>query len=87
MLVWRKSSYSGDNAGECIEVALGSLPGAVPVRDSKDPHGRSSSSPPPPGTPSSTPSALASSPAATDPLVPPYRGRKELVRGTPPDGL
>ncbi|GAB7180564.1 DUF397 domain-containing protein [Kitasatospora sp. Ki12] len=39
MPVWRKSSYSGDNAGECIEVALGSLPGAVPVRDSKDPHG------------------------------------------------
>ncbi|MEV7941686.1 DUF397 domain-containing protein [Kitasatospora sp. NPDC088264] len=36
---WRKSSYSGDDGGECIEVALGSLPGAVPVRDSKDPHG------------------------------------------------
>ncbi|MFD8757375.1 DUF397 domain-containing protein [Kitasatospora sp. NPDC059577] len=36
---WRKSSYSGDNAGECIEVAPEFLPGAVPVRDSKDPHG------------------------------------------------
>ncbi|WP_307806857.1 DUF397 domain-containing protein [Streptomyces sp. FH025] len=39
MLTWRKSSYSGDNGGECVEVALASLPGAVPVRDSKDPHG------------------------------------------------
>lgn len=39
MLVWRKSSYSGSNAGDCIEVALGFLPSAVPVRDSKDPHG------------------------------------------------
>ncbi|MFF2619465.1 DUF397 domain-containing protein [Kitasatospora sp. NPDC058046] len=38
-LVWRKSSYSGGNGGNCIEVAPGFLPGAVPVRDSKDPHG------------------------------------------------
>ncbi|MEU9078452.1 DUF397 domain-containing protein [Kitasatospora sp. NPDC048538] len=36
---WRKSSYSGNDGGNCIEVAPGSLPGAVPVRDSKDPHG------------------------------------------------
>ncbi|MFF0410148.1 DUF397 domain-containing protein [Kitasatospora sp. NPDC004745] len=36
--MWRKSSYSGDNAGECIEVAPG-FPGLVPVRDSKDPGG------------------------------------------------
>ncbi|MCG6497432.1 DUF397 domain-containing protein [Kitasatospora sp. A2-31] len=33
-----KSSYSADNAGECIEVAPG-FPGVVPVRDSKDPGG------------------------------------------------
>ncbi|MFC9326180.1 DUF397 domain-containing protein [Kitasatospora sp. NPDC057015] len=37
-VVWRKSSYSGDNGGECIEVAPG-FPGLVPVRDSKDPSG------------------------------------------------
>lgn len=36
--IWRKSSYSGQNGGNCIEVADG-FPGAVPVRDSKDPHG------------------------------------------------
>ena len=35
---WRKSSYSGSN-GDCIEAALGFIPGAVPVRDSKDPEG------------------------------------------------
>jgi hypothetical protein len=35
---WRKSSYSG-GAGNCVEVA-GSLPGAVGVRDSKDPDGQ-----------------------------------------------
>ena len=35
---WRKSSYSGDNGGDCIEVAPG-FPGLVPVRDSKDPEG------------------------------------------------
>ncbi|MFJ9605988.1 DUF397 domain-containing protein [Kitasatospora sp. NPDC101176] len=34
---WRKSTYSG-GGGECVEVADG-LPGTVPVRDSKDPHG------------------------------------------------
>ncbi|MFD8751301.1 DUF397 domain-containing protein [Kitasatospora sp. NPDC059577] len=38
MLVWRKSSYSGTNGGNCIEVAPG-LPGLIPVRDSKDPDG------------------------------------------------
>ncbi|MFJ9442376.1 DUF397 domain-containing protein [Kitasatospora sp. NPDC101235] len=36
--VWRKSSHSGGNGGDCIEVAPG-FPGLVPVRDSKDPHG------------------------------------------------
>ena len=35
---WRKSSYSDDNGGECVEVADG-LPGVVPVRDSKTPDG------------------------------------------------
>lgn len=35
---WRKSSYSGSNGGNCVEVA-GNLPGLVAVRDSKDPHG------------------------------------------------
>lgn len=35
---WFKSSYS-DNGGQCIEAAPGYLPGAVPVRDSKDPSG------------------------------------------------
>jgi len=34
---WRKSSYSA-NQGECVEVATGQ-PGAVAVRDSKDPRG------------------------------------------------
>jgi Domain of unknown function (DUF397) len=35
---WRKSSYSSANGGNCVEVAS-NLPGAVAVRDSKDPHG------------------------------------------------
>ncbi|MFJ9848759.1 DUF397 domain-containing protein [Streptomyces sp. NPDC101150] len=35
---WRKSSYSNGEGAECIEVS-DSLPGLVPVRDSKDPHG------------------------------------------------
>ncbi|MFF1907669.1 DUF397 domain-containing protein [Kitasatospora sp. NPDC058218] len=37
-LTWRKSSFSGGEGGNCVEVADG-VPGAVPVRDSKDPHG------------------------------------------------
>ena len=32
--VWRKSSYSGNNGGNCTEVAT--VPGAVLVRDTKD---------------------------------------------------
>lgn len=36
--VWRKSSYSNQEGGSCVEVAP-NLPGIVPVRDSKDPHG------------------------------------------------
>ncbi|MFE7531799.1 DUF397 domain-containing protein [Kitasatospora sp. NPDC057542] len=35
---WRKSSYSGANGGQCIEVADG-FAGVMPVRDSKDPSG------------------------------------------------
>lgn len=35
---WRKSSYSGTNGGDCIEIGEG-LPGVAPVRDSKDPQG------------------------------------------------
>jgi hypothetical protein len=35
---WRKSSYSSANGGQCVEVAR-NLPGAVAVRDSKNPHG------------------------------------------------
>jgi hypothetical protein len=35
---WRKSRYSANNGGECVEVAR-DLPGAVVVRDSKDPGG------------------------------------------------
>jgi hypothetical protein len=35
---WRKSSYSGNGGGNCVEVAL-NLPGVVAVRDSKDPDG------------------------------------------------
>ena len=34
---WRKSSYSGDNGGNCVEVGAAGL--AVAVRDSKDPDG------------------------------------------------
>ncbi len=35
---WRKSSYSGTNGGNCVEVAR-NVPGVVAVRDSKDPAG------------------------------------------------
>ena len=38
-VVWRKSSYSGGNGGNCVEVAQ--LPDERrAVRDSKDPDGR-----------------------------------------------
>jgi len=36
-VAWRKSSYSGDNGGACIEV--GTTGPAVAVRDSKDQDG------------------------------------------------
>ncbi|MFF4830349.1 DUF397 domain-containing protein [Streptomyces sp. NPDC001315] len=35
---WCKSSYSNGEGGSCVEVADG-VPGVVPVRDSKVPHG------------------------------------------------
>ncbi|MFI0484149.1 DUF397 domain-containing protein [Actinomadura sp. 9N215] len=34
---WRKSSYTGPNGGECVELAA--VPEMVAVRDSKDPDG------------------------------------------------
>ncbi|MFE0647400.1 DUF397 domain-containing protein [Streptomyces sp. NPDC059534] len=34
---WRKSSYSGDTGGQCIEVA--DLAAHIAVRDSKNPEG------------------------------------------------
>ncbi|MEU4268505.1 DUF397 domain-containing protein [Streptomyces sp. NPDC026092] len=34
---WYKSSYSGGDQGECLEVALGHVD--IPVRDSKNPTG------------------------------------------------
>ena len=36
--VWRKSSYSSGNGGQCVEVAR-NLPDIVTVRDSKNPEG------------------------------------------------
>ncbi|MET9195846.1 DUF397 domain-containing protein [Streptomyces olivaceus] len=35
-MTWRKSSYSNQDGGNCVEVAPG-LPSLVPVRDSKAP--------------------------------------------------
>ncbi|GGO56143.1 DUF397 domain-containing protein [Streptomyces lasiicapitis] len=35
---WRKSSYSNGTGGDCVEIS-DSLPGIVPVRDTKVPHG------------------------------------------------
>ncbi|MFI8947387.1 DUF397 domain-containing protein [Streptomyces sp. NPDC053750] len=36
---WRKSSYSGNTGGDCVEVADSCPTGSVPVRDSKNPSG------------------------------------------------
>ncbi|QEV21074.1 DUF397 domain-containing protein [Streptomyces alboniger] len=36
-LAWRKSSYSGGSGDDCVEIAP--CPGAIHVRDSKDPEG------------------------------------------------
>lgn len=35
---WRKSSYSNQDGGACVEIADGHV-GVVPVRDSKNPTG------------------------------------------------
>ncbi|QLE74447.1 DUF397 domain-containing protein [Streptomyces rectiverticillatus] len=35
---WRKSSYSNGDNGSCVEVAV-TIPGGIPVRDSKTPGG------------------------------------------------
>ncbi|MEV5409589.1 DUF397 domain-containing protein [Thermopolyspora sp. NPDC052614] len=35
---WRKSTHSGGNMGECVEVAT-NFPGIVALRDSKNPDG------------------------------------------------
>jgi hypothetical protein len=32
---WRKSGHSGDNGGNCVELAR--LPGVIGIRDSKNP--------------------------------------------------
>ncbi|MCX4417008.1 DUF397 domain-containing protein [[Kitasatospora] papulosa] len=36
--VWRKSSYSNSDGGQCVEVS-DDFAAVVPVRDSKNPHG------------------------------------------------
>ncbi|MFJ4873696.1 DUF397 domain-containing protein [Streptomyces sp. NPDC088745] len=36
--VWRKSSYTNPDGGNCVEIAEG-FPGVMPVRDSKRPQG------------------------------------------------
>ncbi len=36
-IAWRKSSYSGNNGGNCVEV--GATAPLIAVRDSKDPDG------------------------------------------------
>ncbi len=38
-VVWRRSSYSNQEGGNCVEVAGGFRAAVVPVRDSKVPHG------------------------------------------------
>jgi hypothetical protein len=37
-VIWRKSSYSNPDGGQCVEVSDG-FHCVVPVRDSKDPYG------------------------------------------------
>lgn len=38
-VTWRKSSYSNQDGGECVEVSEDFARAVVPVRDSKNPHG------------------------------------------------
>ena len=35
--IWRKSTYSGGNGGNCVEVA--NIPRTIAIRDSKNPEG------------------------------------------------
>jgi len=37
-LIWVRSSYSGSQGGNCVEVAI--APTGIAVRDSKDPDGQ-----------------------------------------------
>ncbi|MBV9451269.1 MAG: DUF397 domain-containing protein [Streptosporangiaceae bacterium] len=37
---WRKSSYSGENGGQCVEVGAASGAGRVLVRDTRDRSGQ-----------------------------------------------
>ncbi|MFG2658062.1 DUF397 domain-containing protein [Streptomyces sp. NPDC048425] len=39
LAMWRKSSYSGGESGDCLEVDDHAHAAHVPVRDSKNPHG------------------------------------------------
>ncbi|WP_329581661.1 DUF397 domain-containing protein [Streptomyces sp. NBC_01361] len=42
LTTWRKSTYSGGDSGQCLEVSVGNdtaRAAHVPVRDSKNPHG------------------------------------------------
>ncbi|MEV0372013.1 DUF397 domain-containing protein [Streptomyces sp. NPDC050636] len=41
---WRKSSYSGDKGGDCVEIAT--LPTTIAIRDSKNPEGPALTFPP-----------------------------------------
>jgi hypothetical protein len=38
-LTWIRSSYSGDNGGNCVEIAPAFPGNTVPARDSKNPDG------------------------------------------------
>ncbi|SCF26814.1 protein of unknown function [Micromonospora echinospora] len=66
--IWRKSSRSSGNGGDCVEVA-DNLAGVVGVRDRKDPHGPALTSPPPPGGPSSPGSPTTANPVDDEPAV------------------
>ncbi|MFD4713171.1 DUF397 domain-containing protein [Streptomyces sp. NPDC058430] len=39
LTMWRKSSYSGGDSGDCLEVNDHACAAHLPVRDSKNPHG------------------------------------------------
>ncbi|WP_371659811.1 DUF397 domain-containing protein [Streptomyces sp. NBC_00280] len=52
---YRKSSYSNDDAAECVEIAT-NIPATIAIRDSKTPLRPPSASAPPPGRRSEPPS-------------------------------